>query len=443
MLKKLCFAGSLSTSQPAIPSELPQTGLDTRRDGRRFLLWVILAALAIRLIVVAFVFESYLDPGRNHWEFGYEGGQVAGSIVQGHGFGNLFRVPSGPTASMGPIMPYLLAGVMKLFGLYSKASAIAILSLNSLLSALTCLPIFFVAKQTFGARVAQWSSWGWAFYPYAINFSANSMWDHALMGLLVTLIFWISYSMDEKRGLWAWAGFGFLWGVAGLTNAVVFGVLPFLGGWIWYRLLKKKARWLLPAATAGLALLVTISPWMIRNIRTFHQPVFLKNNYWLAILSGNVGDTLHWLGNASPGRDSAEMAEYLRVGEIQYMAEKKVEAIQFIKQNTGLFVWRSIRRFVFMWTGFWSLNPEYLKMEPFDIPNIPLCTAITIFAILGLCRAFRSNVETAIPYAIMLIVFPLGYYPTHPELSYRQSWDPEIVILVCYALTGLRRFSPR
>jgi len=420
-----------------------QTASNNRPGDRRFLLWVILVALAIRLIVVAFVYESYLDPGRNHWEFGYEGGQVAGSIVQGHGFGNLFRVPSGPTASMGPIMPYLLAGVMEVFGLYTKASAIVILSLNSLFSALTCLPIFFVAKQTFGLRVARWSSWGWALYPYAVNFSANSMWDHALMGLLVTLIFWISYSMDEKRGLCAWAGFGCLWGVAGLTNAVVFGVLPFLGGWIWYRLLQKKARWLLPAATAGLALLVTITPWMIRNIRTFHQPVFLKNNYWLAILSGNAGDPLHWLGNDSPGRDSREMAEYLRVGEIQYMAEKKVEAIQFIKQNTGLFVLRSIRRFVFMWTGFWSFNPEYLKMEPFDIPNIPLCTAITVFAILGLRRAFHNDVEIAIPYAIMLILFPLGYYPTHPELSYRQSWDPEIVILVCYALTGLRRFSPR
>lgn len=435
-----------SAREPAYGDATTSSGLSDAQkssstNDRRFLLWVILAAMAIRLVVVAFVYQGYLDPGRNHWEFGYEGGQVAGSIVTGHGFGNPFRVPSGPTATMGPIMPYLVAWVMEVFGLYSKASALVLLSLNSLFSALTCVPIFYVAKRTFGLRVARWSSWGWAFYPYAINFSANSMWDHALMGLLVTLLFWMAYALDETSGLWEWGGFGVLWGIAGLTNAIVFGVLPFFGIWIWYRLHRERAHLLRPAVTVALAMLVTIAPWVIRNIRTFHQPVFLKDNFWLAISSGNFGDPLHWLGNDSPTRDPAEMAEYLRVGEVAYMAEKRVQAIDFIKHNTGLFVWRSIRRVVFMWTGFWSFRPDYLKEEPFDIPNIPLCTAITVFAFIGLRKAFQNSVESAIPYALMLLIFPLGYYPTHPELSYRQSWDPEVVILVCYALLAMRRGS--
>lgn len=39
---------------------------------RRTLLCAVLSGLALRLLVVAFVYQSFLDPGRDHWEFRYE-----------------------------------------------------------------------------------------------------------------------------------------------------------------------------------------------------------------------------------------------------------------------------------------------------------------------------------------------------------------------------------
>jgi 4-amino-4-deoxy-L-arabinose transferase-like glycosyltransferase len=410
----------------------------TNPANGRFLLWVVLAALAVRLIVVSFVYSGFLAPGRDHWEFGYEAGKIARSIALGHGFGNpYYGGDTGPTAMIGPIFPYFFAGVLKVFGIYTPAAAIAMLSVNSLLSALTCLPVFFVANKSFGRRVARGAAWGWAFFPYAIYFSADSMYDHALKALLLTLLLLIALYLEDSTRLWAWAGFGALWGLAALVDPVFLGTLPFLAGWVCYRLHRKGRHWIAPVATAAIAVIIMITPWLVRNYRTFHHFVFLRDGFPQAFRVGNVGNTVHWWnGMADPSRSPEEMAEFRRVGEQAYVAEKWPQVISLIEQNPGTFAWRSVRRFVYLWTGYWSFNKEYLREEEFDPANIPFCTAFTIVALIGLRRAFRSAADVAIPFALLLLVYPLVYYITNPHLAYRQPLDPEVVILAAYAVSS-------
>jgi len=40
------------------------------------------------------------------------------------------------------------------------------------------------------------------------------------------------------------------------------------------------------------------------------------------------------------------------------------------------------------------------------------------------------------PYALLLVFFPLIYYFTHPKLHYRHTIDPEIVVLAVYGAMG-------
>ncbi len=403
----------------------------------RYLFRVVLAALAVRLIVVYFVYPSFLAPGRDHWEFGYEVGKLARSIVLGHGFGNpYYGGDTGPTAMVCPIFPYILAGVMAIFGIYTKAAALVILSLNSLFSALTCVPIFFIANRTFGLRVARWAGWTWAFFPYAINFSANSMWDRALTGLVVSLLFLMTLDLANSDRLRAWAGYGLLWGIAALIDAVVLGAFPFLAGWACYRLRQKGRNWFAPAVTAAFVLCLTITPWLVRNHRTFHHPVFLRDAFPQALLVGNLGNTLHWWnGAADPCGSDAEMAEYRRLGELAYETEKWPEAVAMIEGHPGTFVWRSVRRFIYMWTGYWSLRKDYLEEEPFDPYNIFFCSVTTLLMLMGLRRAFQKNINVAMPFALLLLSLPVIYYVTTPFFAYREYWDPEIVVLACYAVS--------
>ena len=73
-----------------------------------------LVALAARLVISAIMIPEHLNPARDHWKFGWEMGRVARSICDGNGFSSPFFDPSGPTAILSPVYPYLIAGCMKL-----------------------------------------------------------------------------------------------------------------------------------------------------------------------------------------------------------------------------------------------------------------------------------------------------------------------------------------
>jgi hypothetical protein len=408
----------------------------SQEDFRRTLLAAALAGLALRLSVVAFVYQGFLHPGRDHWEFGYEIGQVARSIATGGGFANPYWGDSGPTALVAPVFPYLVGAIFRIFGEYTKAAALVLLTLNCLFSAVTCVPVFLVARRSFGLRTAKWATWVWAFFPYGVNFSANCMWNHSFVALLLALLFLLAQHLESTDRTLPWVASGFFSGLSALVSPAILGTLPFLGGWACYRLdLERQGRRWMKAATAGvLAVLLTIAPWLLRNRLTFHRPVFLQDNFWMEVCVGNLGNALHWWnGDVHPSGNVAEMKEYLRRGETGYIAEKRQQALEFIASHPALYVLRSVRRIVFMWTGYWSMNRDYLREEPLDPANTLFLTSFTILSLGGLYRAFREIPEMAMPYFLVVITFPGVYYLTHPDPGYRHPLDPLLVILASYS----------
>jgi hypothetical protein len=93
-----------------------------------------------------------------------------------------------------------------------------------------------------------------------------------------------------------------------------------------------------------------------------------------------------------------------------------------------------VRRAIYLWTGFRSLDRAYLSEEPLDPPNIVFCTTLTVLALLGLRRALRANCAGTLPYALVLFSFPVIYYITSPEVYYRRPIDPFFAILAVVAV---------
>ncbi|HEY6338693.1 MAG TPA: glycosyltransferase family 39 protein [Candidatus Sulfotelmatobacter sp.] len=401
---------------------------------------MILAGLAIRLIVVGFLYPERTDPFRDHWRFGGEAGRIARSIARGEGFSNPLFGQTGPTAWLAPVFPYLLAGIFKLFGIYTKTSALVALALDSLFSALTCIPVFFIARRQFGEKAALWAGWAWAFFPYGIYFSADFIWATALTTLLMSLVFLSALRLESSSRIRDWILFGALSGFGALTDPVVLSVAPFLGAWMWYRRYKQKARWFLPGVAAVLAVVIVTAPWMIRNYRIFHKVVPFRSCLGLEVYFGNNQDSWHWgPPGYHPSDNEEEWKEYQQLGEIAYVAKKLDQGLDFINHHRGLYVWQTARRVVYLWTGFWSFSHRYMQEEPMDPPNIVFCTFLTLLTLAGLRRAWRDGANVAMPYIIAFFFFPIVYYLTHPEDYYRRPIDPLFVVLAAYALVSWRQ----
>jgi 4-amino-4-deoxy-L-arabinose transferase-like glycosyltransferase len=358
----------------------------------------------------------------------------------GEGFSNPLFGQTGPTAWLSPVFPYLLAGIFKVFGIYSKASALVALSLDSLFSALTCIAVFLIARMHFGERTAFWAGWAWAFFPYGIYFSADFIWATALTTLLMSLVFLAALRLESSSRISDWVLFGALSGFGALTDPVVLSVAPFLGAWMWYRRYQQKARWFAPGIAAVLAVVIVTAPWMVRNYRIFHKIVPFRSCLGLEVYFGNNQDSWHWgPPGYHPSDNEEEWKEYQQLGEIAYVSKKLDQGLDFIDHHRGLYVWMTARRVVYLWTGYWSFSHRYLQEEPMDPPNIVFCTLLTVLTFAGLRRAWRDGWTVAMPYIITFFFFPIVYYLTHPEDYYRRPIDPLFVVLAVYAVVARRR----
>jgi len=397
---------------------------------------LVAVALAVRLAVIPFVYQDWMDPFvLEHWAFG----RIARSIVSGHGFGSPFA-NTGLSALLPPAYSYLLAVIFKIFGIETRASVLAALSLNSLFSALTCVPVFLLARQAFGERVAKWAGWGWAFSPYGIYYGADWAWSTCLVTLELAWLFLFAWRLEKSSRTRDWLLFGLFGGVAALTEPVVLSVVPLLGLWTLYCRYRQKLPWKAPMLAAAVAAIAVMSPWLVRNYELFHRFIPVRSGFGLELYIGNNGYSTRWVNSSlHPNHSDAELAEYERVGEIAYMDHKLQQAKDFIRSHPRWFVWMTLRRIVYMWTGYWSFDHAYLKDEPLDVPNIFVDTTLTILGLLGLRRVFQRNSALAVRFAVVLIFFPLTYYFSHPETYYFRPVDPLIVVLAAVAVAGSRQ----
>jgi 4-amino-4-deoxy-L-arabinose transferase-like glycosyltransferase len=415
-------------------------------------LWMMVAvALIVRLLVMRFAYLNLLDPARDHyipgWEnghytFGREYERIAKSIITGQGFSSPYPYPTGPTALVGPVYAYLLAGVFKLFGALTTASTFAALTLNNLMSSLICLPVYFIAKRSFGPKIALWSGWAWAFYPHSIAGSNAWIWDTVLATLLLTLLLLYTLNLERSNNYMAWIGYGLLWAIAALTTANVLSVLPFFGAWIFLRQWRSRTLRLGPIIASSLVFLITIAPWIWRCSQTYGRFVAFRGNLGLEVLVGNSSDTSYpsnW--NETPGSNIEELQKFQRLGEPAYMAEKQQEASQLIEDRPLWYAGQTLRRILYTWTNLWGFPPPW-TLDEIGLPNALVYTLFSVLAFIGLGWAIRNHWGETIPLLFPLIFFPVVYYLTHQDDGrFRHPIDPVVIIFAAcgvYSLLSMR-----
>ena len=394
--------------------------------------WMVGIAFGLRVLCIVVMHTYKVRTTEDNFGFGWEMGRIAASIASGHGFANPFQTPTGPTAWEPPLAPYLMAGVFKIFGIYSQASAFVLLTINSLWSALTCIPIFLVARRSSGETVAVASAWTWALFPYVIYWDIKWMWETSLSALLITTIFWLAVSMEDIDGVKPWLRFGLLWGVAALNSPSLLSFLPASGLYGWYRRWRAGRPSLAGVLLASLIFLALVTPWLARNERVFGQPVFLRTNFGAELRVGNgpYADGT-WQYYLHPVHDVAEFHRYAQMGELAYVRARRGEAVAWIKANPGRFAVISFRKFVYYWYGVpRDLRPAWL--EPLKNSLFAASSLLTLF---GLLLALRQRRPHAWLFFWLLLLYPLVYYVVFPHARYRHPVEPAIAILSVFVIT--------
>lgn len=427
-------AASLASNQK---SGLPRWWAQARSSFS----WMVAVALLLRLGLIVLNHTYKFKPVDNDFSFGFEMGRIGRAIASGRGFADPFIHSTGPTAWEPPLYPYLIAGVFRLAGIYTQLSAFILLSINSLFSALTCIPIFLIARKCFSEKVGVGTAWMWAILPSVMFWATRWVWETSLAALLMTAIFWLTLQLEEAEGAGPWIGFGLLWGVAALTNTSLLLFLPASGLWVCYRRAKAR-RSLSGVLLASTFFLATLAPWLVRNYEVFGKFIFIRSNFGAELRLGNgPGASGMWMQWLHPSQNVVEMRRYEELGEIEYVATRKREAMDFIRQSYGRFAWLSFKRFIYYWGGL-PRSSEIPALAPF---KNSLFLASSVLAFWGLGRALRKKQPGAWLFLWLVICYPAIYYFVFPHPRYRHPIEPELGILIVYVISeaeGIRRRKP-
>jgi 4-amino-4-deoxy-L-arabinose transferase-like glycosyltransferase len=397
---------------------------------------MVLVALLVRIAYIFIAHTYRFKTVDDNFGFGFEMGRIGRSLALGQGFGNPFDGITGATAWEPPVYPFIIAAVFKVLGVYTRASALVLLGVSSLFSAFTCIPILLIAKRCFDEKVAVWSAWAWALLPPVIFWSTRYVWETSLAALLLALLFWMTLVLEDKDGIALWLWFGGMWGILALTNTSLLAFLPASGIWAWYRRAKLGKKSIAGVVLSSAVFFACLAPWLIRDYRTFGQFIFIRSNFGAELRLGNgPGANGTWMDYLHPTKNPQQLELYGQLGEIAYLGERKREAVSFIRADYARFAGLCMKRFAYFWAGlprpgrsFFVANSVYL--------------VASLLAIWGLAKSLRKQRPAAWLFFWLMTLYPLSYYIAFVLPRYRHPIEPELLILIVYAiLPGQRMLS--
>ncbi len=409
--------------------------------------WV---ALVVRIAYVVLAHMYRIRPYVDHFSFGWEMGRIGRALATGYGFADPFHGHTGPTTWVGPAYPLIIAGVFKLFGVYTALSAFVLISINCVLNALMVRTTWEIAARCFrNAGITRWSAWIWALYPAAMQYAVKWIWEMTLSAFLFSWVLVLSLRMRnigetpeegpgtlpfaKQRSGKQWAMFGLLWGLIALSNPSLLLFLPVNGLWILAGFRKEHIvlkRQISGAVFAALIFLACIAPWTYRNWRAFHHFIPMRGNFGVEFYLGNgPGATGLLMAYDHPAQDPIELEHYRQMGELAYAKWRGELAKNYIRQHPGHFADLCLRRIYFFWFSVPHPFDEGATNEYGRVVNFQFTS---IVGLLGLALALKRHIPATGLFAWAFLLLPLVYYVVTVHARFRHPLEPLIAILGVY-----------
>lgn len=356
--------------------------------------WIFALAIVIGLYQMLFVGGFGFGPG-------WEAVAIARELVKSGNFANPFQAgASGPTAVIPPLYPIFLAGLMKLLG-DTPAFAITASLLGVLVQASHASLLPRVSLRLLGC--ARPGVWAGVFA--AAAYRLMPQWDvmYTCCGILLFLLY---ASLATPRNS-AWTGVAV--GLLLLTNpSTLLIAVPWLA-YLWW----KHKSGPVPAAVAGIAILFTVLPWMVRNQQTLGSFALKSNlgftlyvsNSDCALASLSLGPASACMSARNPNKSPDELALLSRLGEARYDALRKADAMQWIRSHREAFIRLTLARAADFW-----FPPE---------DHTFIVWGVTALSLPGFFLWLRRRLPVALFLAGVTLLYPLLYYLVVIDIRYR------------------------
>jgi len=421
-------------------NEQPENPKENDFRAPRAIFWT---AFLVRVAYITFARSYHTSPLNHHFEFGWEMGRVAASLADGHGYSSPFSGNTGPTAWMVPGFTLLLAGVFKVFGIYTNLSAWTILVLNSLFQSITALLVYEIGARTAGRRNALWSGWIFALFPGIMQYGVRWIWEMSMSTMFFAAVLVQGMRMrgtgstpPARQRVRDWVVFGLLWGAVSMLNPTLLLLAPVQGLWILISLPSRKQR-LRGVALALLSAVMCIAvatPWVVRNALVFHAFIPTRNNLGaeLAKAWSPDSDGLPWGAAMHFVETDPEYRVYARMGEPAYVRMRGKLAWQWARAYPAHF-WKLVAlRFYMYWANVPHATNGTFKADTLEtIRGSTYCFG-SITGVLGLLLALRRKLPTAGLFAWAVLLLPIIYYFVTAGARFRYPLEPILVVLTVY-----------
>ncbi|HEV2116897.1 MAG TPA: glycosyltransferase family 39 protein [Terriglobales bacterium] len=365
---------------------------------------IFFAAFAMRLAMMAHLLAGF---GASTFYLHNEVAHIASALVAGAGYSSPWGTAQiAPTAQQPPVYPLLLAGVFRIFGVYTRTSAVVALTINAAAAAATAALLPYLAGRCLGERRdGVLAGWIMALWPYEAILSLQ-LWNQALAGLTLVVFVGMLVAVARSQHQRAWFGLGCFAGAAVLLNSAL--ILPFVCAFVAKTRLTRGALLVL----AGFLLLLT--PWTVRNWMVFGRIIPLRDNFGFEVWVGNHQGLP--LRHPMAYRGALPEADLRRANwnELVFLNQKTEEVKQYIKARP----WDYVRRCAWRVLEFW-MTPE---------PGYWLL--VSLLSWVGALLAWRREKS----FALIIATFPVVYYVTHVWPNYRYPIEPLLILMATYAV---------
>lgn len=391
--------------------------------GRKYayvLLVIVLVALALRVGFVLTMENEFYFPDSDDYHL------VAKNLLEGKGL----IMGQARKSYRPPGYPVFLSAIYLVFGYATLPIRIT----QALISALTTVLIYKLAKKLFGKLEGYVAAGISAIYPFFIFFSGLVLYETLLIFLLVLFITFI-HQAYYKSLLWAVFA-GALAGVIAMVSPGM-ALLPIFMCAMFILFLRLK-RWVCVFSILLAMMFLVMAPWVVRNYKIHNELVILTTQSGYTLYEG-AGDF------ATGGPRGAFMTfpdkeYYQELSETEKDSYLKGLAIEAISKEPLRFIKLSLIKCARMWN--FVINYERYRKWSYNLASILSYGPVLILGLIGIGILISQKNRAA----VILLCAPILYKTLiHMifvgSIRYRIVVMPFMIILAAYSLLDILRRS--